>query len=205
MISLLSGTFVLSVIHGLIPNHWLPLVAVAKSENWPRKELLIIGLVTALAHVIGTIALGIILGLVGMRLSDTFETFTHYIAPVVLIVLGLIYFSLNMPHHHHGTDVDIKVYRKSKRRWILIFILLMFVSPCLEVETLFLSAGEFGLPFILLMALVYAIGSIASIVTLIYLAYSGSNLIYNDFIEHNEKKITGIVLIVIGLLTFFVH
>ncbi len=33
MIGLLSATLILSVIHALIPNHWLPLVAVANAEN----------------------------------------------------------------------------------------------------------------------------------------------------------------------------
>jgi len=88
----------------------------------------------------------------------------------------------------------------------MIFIGLMFLSPCLEVETLFLSAGAYGLNNVLLLSLVYGVFSIFSIVLLIYLVFRGTKLlINNDFIEHNEKRITGMVLIIIGLITFFVH
>jgi len=185
MIGLLTATIILSIIHALIPNHWLPLVAVAKAEKWEVKELMLVGFASALAHVLGTIALGIVLGMVG---------------------LGLIYFSLNIPHHHHSPKDDVKTYKKSKLRWVLIFIGLMFLSPCLEVETLFLSAGAYGLNNVLLLSLVYGLFSVFSIVLLIYLVFKGSNFIaHNDFIEHNEKRITGMVLIIIGLITFFVH
>lgn len=206
MISLLTATIILSVIHALIPNHWLPLVAVAKAEKWSTKEILIVGFFSALAHVLGTIILGIILGMVGLKLSETFETYVHIIAPVVLIVLGLVYFSLNIPHHHHAPGDDVKKYKKSKFKWIMIFIGLMFLSPCLEVETIFLSAGAYGLNNVLLLSLVYGVFSVVSIVLLIYLVFRGTKLlINNDFIEHNEKRITGMVLIIIGLITFFVH
>ena len=206
MIGLLTATIILSIIHALIPNHWLPLVAVAKAEKWEVKELMLVGFASALAHVLGTIALGIVLGMVGLKLSETFESYIHIIAPVVLIVLGLIYFSLNIPHHPHSPKDDVKTYKKSKLRWVLIFIGLMFLSPCLEVETLFLSAGAYGLNNVLLLSLVYGLFSVFSIVLLIYLVFKGSNFIaHNDFIEHNEKRITGMVLIIIGLITFFVH
>ena len=69
MLSLLAGTFILAFIHALIPNHWLPLVAVARAEHWKRRELNTITLIAAIAHVFGTIALGIVLGLIGTRLQ----------------------------------------------------------------------------------------------------------------------------------------
>ena len=207
MIGLLSATLILSVIHALIPNHWLPLVAVANAEKWSPRELYLVGFASAFAHVLGTIVLGILLGLVGIRLSETFESYAHIVAPVVLIVLGLIYFWINLPHSH-GTPsgVVVETYRKSKVRWILVFVGLMFLSPCLEVESIFLTAGGYGLQSVLLLSLVYGVCSILSIMLMIYLVYKGSKIFANnEFIEHNEKRITGLVLIIVGLLSFFLH
>ena len=65
MLSLLTGTLILAAIHALIPNHWLPLVAVAKAEGWKQKEITTVTLLAAAAHVFGTIALGIVLGFIG--------------------------------------------------------------------------------------------------------------------------------------------
>jgi nickel/cobalt exporter len=205
MYSIITATILLGMVHALIPNHWLPLVAVAKAEKWERTDLLSVAFIISLAHVAGTVALGIVLGIIGTRLADQYNDFVHIIAPVLLIVFGLIYFSVNLPHHHHGVGEDVAQYKKSRTRWIMVFVMMMFLSPCLEVESLFLSAGAFGVKNVLLLALVYAVTSIAGIVGLVMLAFKGIHLVDTHFIEHNEKRITGVILILVGIITFFIH
>ena len=205
MLSLLTGTLILAAIHALIPNHWLPLVAVAKAEGWKQKEITTVTLLAAAAHVFGTIALGIVLGFIGKELKEEYGKAITVAAAIILIVFGLVYFSVNLPHHHHSTQQDVSAYKKSKTRWIWIFIGMMFLSPCLEVESLFLSAGAFGMGAVFAMAACYAIISILGIWLLVSLGIKGVNLLPADFIEHNEKKISGIVLILVGIVTFFLH
>ena len=82
---------------------------------------------------------------------------------------------------------------------------MMFLSPCLEVESLFLSAGAYGMTNVILLSIVYAIVSISGILLLVDLGNKGVNLLPAEFIEHNEKRISGAVLIVIGIISFFLH
>lgn len=205
MYSIITGTVLLGIIHALIPNHWLPLVAVAKSEKWQKTELMIVASITASAHVLGTVILGIALGTIGTKLSHQYEEYVHVIAPVLLILFGLIYFTVNLPHHHHTANNDTQLYKKSKAKWIVIFAVMMFLSPCLEVESLFLAAGAYGWDNILLLAMVYALISITGIISLVMLAFKGIKFLKSQFIENNEKRITGMVLIVVGIITFFIH
>lgn len=205
MLSLLTGTILLAAVHALIPNHWLPLVAVAKAEHWKRKEVTTITLLAAAAHVFGTVILGIILGLIGKELQEEYGQTIHVATAVLLIAFGLIYFTVNLPHHHHSAQQDVSAYKKSKRKWILIFVGMMFLSPCLEVESLFLSAGAFGMGAVFSMAATYAVISILGIWLLVGLGMKGVNLLPAHFIEHNEKKISGAVLILVGIVTFFLH
>lgn len=205
MIQLLLGILLLGFVHALIPNHWLPLVAVAKAENWSKKDLTKIAFLSALAHVSGTVLLGIVLGNVGQTLAHRYDDYVHVIAPVLLIVFGLIYFTINLPHHHHSKQEEILAYKKSKRRWILIFVVMMFLSPCLEVESLFLSAGAYGMNHVIMMAIAYAIVSISGIVALVLFAYRGIKLLNTHFFEHHEKRLTGGILIGVGILSFFIH
>ena len=204
MYSLITSTILLGIIHALIPNHWLPLVAIARSEKWEKYELILVTSITASAHVMGTVILGIALGMVGSKLAHQYEGYVHVIAPVLLIIFGLIYFTVNRPHHH-SANKNVQHYKKSKTKLVLIFAATMFLSPCLEVESLFLTAGAYGLDGILLIALVYAVISIAGIITLVILAFKGVQMMNSQFIEHNEKRITGIVLIIVGIVTFFLH
>lgn len=205
MFSLLAGTVVLAFVHALIPNHWLPLVAVARAEQWKTRELNFITLFAASAHVVGTIALGIILGLIGDQLAADYGRIIYVVAPVLLIVFGLVYFTVNLPHHHHHSKSEVDGYKRSRSRWIAIFIVMMFLSPCLEVESLFLSAGAYGMTTVTLMAVLYAIVSISGIVLLVNLGQRGVNLLPANFIEHNEKRISGAVLIFVGIISFFLH
>lgn len=205
MFTVVAGTVLLAFVHALIPNHWLPLVAVARAEKWTKKEINTITLLAALAHVLGTVALGMVLGFIGKELEEKYGQTIYVASAVLLIVFGLIYFTVNLPHHHHSEQKDVTAYKRSKRRWVLIFIVMMFLSPCLEVESLFLSAGAYGMGLVSLLAVVYAIVSISGILLLVNLGVKGTNLLSAHFIEHNEKRISGIVLIVVGIISFFVH
>ena len=205
MLSVIAGTVLLAMVHALIPNHWLPLVAVARAEGWKQKDVTTITLLAASAHVTGTVGLGLVLGLIGKELMENYGTAIHVASSVLLIVFGLVYYTVNLPHHHHSGQQDVTAYKRSKRRWVFIFIVMMFLSPCLEVESLFLSAGAYGMPLVWLLGVIYAIVSISGILLLVYLGYKGVNLLPAAFIEHNEKRISGTVLIVVGIVSFFLH
>ena len=205
MFSLITGTVLLAFVHALIPNHWLPLVAVAKAERWKQTDVTTITFLAALAHVTGTVVLGLVLGLIGKELQEEYGRIIQLVSSVLLIVFGLIYFTVNLPHHHHSEQKDIAAVKRSKKKWILIFIVMMFLSPCLEVESLFLSAGAYGMATVTLMSVIYAIVSIAGILLLVNLGYKGVKLLPAEFIEHNEKRISGAVLILVGIISFFLH
>lgn len=205
MFSLVAGTFILALVHALIPNHWLPLVAVARAEHWKARDINTITFISATAHVLGTVALGLVLGVIGKELAEKYGHTINVAASILLIMFGLIYYTVNLPHHHHSQQQDVAKYKRSKRKWVLIFIVMMFLSPCLEVESLFLSAGAFGMGTVTLLSIVYAIVSISGILLLVNLGNKGVNLLPAEFIEHNEKRISGAVLIIVGIISFFLH
>ncbi len=193
------------MVHALIPNHWLPLVAVARAEGWARREVTTVTLLAAAAHVMGTVALGLVLGVIGKELVASYGAAIHVASSLLLVAFGLIYYTVNLPHHHHAAERDVSAAKRSKVKWVSIFIIMMFLSPCLEVESLFLSAGAYGMGLVWLLSVVYATVSISGILLLVNLGSKGVNLLPAQFIEHNEKRISGTVLIVVGLISFFVN
>jgi hypothetical protein len=205
MFSLVAGTFLLALVHALIPNHWLPLVAVARAEHWKARDINTITFISATAHVLGTVALGLVLGMIGKELAEQYGHAINVALSVLLIIFGLIYYTVNLPHHHHSSQKDVAQYKRSKRKWVLIFIVMMFLSPCLEVESLFLSAGAYGMSTVFLLSVVYGVVSISGILLLVNLGNKGVNLLPADFVEHNEKRISGAVLIIVGIISFFLH
>lgn len=203
MTQLLSATILIALVHALIPNHWLPLVAVAKAEGWKNNVLLKAAMLSSISHVVGTVLLGILLGRLSHELAKQFETYVHWFGSVVLVLFGVYYFFSK--HKHVTYQKSVTKIKNSQLRWTFLFSTMMFFSPCLEVQSLFISAGIYGMDYTLLMAGAYSLISITGIVLLVMLTYRGVKLIDTHFLEQFEKQITGSVLLAVGVLSFFIH
>ena len=204
MTEIFIASLSLSVIHAMIPNHWIPLVTISKAESWSMKESLVVTALTGIAHSTGTITIGIALGYVGMQLSHQFEQFSEIIAPLILIVLGVVYLSLGARHNHKHINTEVDK-RKSKAAIIFALTLSMFLSPCLEMESYFLVAAKEGWAGIALVSAVFLFATTAVMLLLVFLGFQSLQHLHWDWLEKYEKKITGVVLLLIGALTLLLQ
>ena len=207
MIQILIGSLVLSVIHASIPNHWIPIVAIGKTEKWSRNETLWVTAITGGAHTISTISVGIIVGLVGHKLSSTHEFVTRVVAPLILVILGVIYLIVDLKRsHHHRNPVEIgSIPKKSKFLIIASLGTAMFFSPCIEIEAYYFTAGILGWPGIAVVSVVYLIVTVLGMLLLVDLGCKGAEKIKWHFLEDHEKKAMGMVLIALGIFTYFIR
>ncbi|MCK4308140.1 hypothetical protein KAW50_07955, partial [candidate division WOR-3 bacterium] len=81
MIQIVFGAVILSMIHAIMPDHWIPVVMIGKTERWSRKEIFWITALIAIPHIISTILIGIIIGIIGYTLSSTHEFVMGIAAP----------------------------------------------------------------------------------------------------------------------------
>ncbi|BAV06491.1 hypothetical protein SAMN05421788_107153 [Filimonas lacunae] len=204
MFSILTGSIIISLLHAVIPNHWLPVIAVGRRERWTLKEVTTVTLVAALAHALSTIALGVALSVLGKSLSGSIHQFTHIIAPVILIIMGLIFSYRHHKHKHfHITD---EVKRKhTKKRIVTALAVAMFFSPCMEIEAYFLLAGTQPVWVTWCMSLIYLTITTSGMILLVGFAYKGLLKLNWHTLEHNAGMITGVTLIITGILSFFIH
>ncbi len=209
MIQVIIGSLLLSVVHASIPNHWIPLVALGRSENWSKKELLIITAITGFAHTASTIIIGILVGFLGYELSTRYFSIISVVAPTILIVLGIIYLIADFSgghHHHHG---HIKQRNNSsnisKLSIVVSLCVAMFFSPCIEIEVYYFNAGILGWTGIWIVSVIYLVVTVLGMVLLVDLGLRGAKKIRSHFLDHHEKMITGIVLIVLGIVAYFIE
>lgn len=199
MLEIAISSLTLSVFHALIPNHWIPLITIAKAEHWSRREALGVTLLTGLAHSFGTIILGVALGALGIQLAQQFDIFTELIAPLVLIIIGLVYLTLTGHTHKHIPNNIRK--HKSKSALVFALALSMFLSPCLEMESYFLVAAEKSWMGIALVSIIFLFATTLIMLLLVYIGFNGIEKLKWDFLEQHEKQISGIILILIGAFT----
>ncbi len=212
MISIIVGSLLLSITHALIPNHWFPIAAVSVSEKWTRAESLRITALIGFLHTISTIVIGIIIGFIGYRLGDTIEIVESIYAPTILIGLGLIFIFRNLRKsarhtHCHVNPEDIKVAsKKSKTAIITALGTMMFFSPCVEIEAYYFTVGNHGWTGIITLSSIYLVVTVIAMMVIVDIGRRSLDFLNHKlhFLEHYEKLITGIILIILGILTLFI-
>lgn len=203
VLSIIIGGLVLSVLHALIPNHWLPVLAISRKENWTLSQTTYVTFISGLSHALSTVLIGVIIGFVGVKLAGHVESFTHIIAPIILIGLGLLYIYRHHRHKHFHLHAEPKVVSKDKV--IFSLVLAMFFSPCLEIEAYYLMAGAHGWIQIIVLSVLYTVVTVGGMVVWVRLTYKGLMKLNWHSIEHNAGIITGVTLVLTGIISFIFH
>ena len=207
MWQILIGSILLSAVHALIPNHWLPLIAISRSEKWSIGETVNATLISGLAHTLSTVIIGVVIGFAGIRLSQNYAFFTRIAAPVILFLMGATYLIIGFKHHHHHFDIhnDKAKNSRSKVAIILSLSVAMFFSPCFEIEAYFFQASLYGWAGVLLVSSIYVVATPAVMSVFVALGLKGIQHYNFHFLEHNEKQVVGIILILLAVLSYFVQ
>jgi nickel/cobalt transporter (NicO) family protein len=210
MYQIFIGSLVLSLIHALIPNHWIPFIAISKTEKWSQRQTLWATAITGISHTFSTIIIGIAVGIAGYKLSASYHFVTSVAAPLILMGLGVIYMILEIKgHHHHHEHVSTSTLDKTGRsKWktvVMSLSIAMFLTPCIEIEAYYFQAGTIGWLGIVIVSAVYLLITLVVMLLLVYLGIQGIQTFNSHFLEHHEKGITGIVLLALGLLACFVQ
>ena len=209
MLQIIISTFILSAIHALIPNHWIPIIAVGKAERWNQRQTLFATIFSGFAHTLSTILIGVMVGFAGYKFSQRYTNVSEQIAPLILIALGIVYILVDVQrrHHHQHHDHNVKVNPNSSGSWsvLLSLSLSMFLTPCVEIEAYYFQAGAMGWLGIFMVSLVYTLTTVLFMLGLVYAGYKGAQRLRSHFLEHHEKLITGVVLVVLGVIAWVVR
>jgi sulfite exporter TauE/SafE len=192
-----------------MPDHWIPIAMISRTEKWSRTETSWITAFIAIPHIISTILIGIIIGIIGFKLSSTHEFVMRVAAPLILVAIGLIYVSLdfkgNSQHHDKDLTRTDASSKKSKFAIILPLATALFFSPCVAIGSYFIVVGTRGWSGIVMVSAIYLCVTILGMVVMVNLALKGVKKIEWHFLERYERLVTGAVLIILGLLIYIVE
>ncbi len=222
MFTIIVGAILLSALHSILPNHWLTIVAISKAEKWKRNETLFITFLAGITHTITTIIIGILIGYAGWQLSQIAEMYMKVIAPLILSVIGVFYIVYDLsgkgshrhcchsegeePKSHRGHfHPDKEKYQKGKIAVVVSLLLAMFFSPCLEIEAFYFTAAKYGWQGILSVSVIYLMLSTIGMVTCVYLGLKGIEKLKFKLLQHHERLVSGIMLVLVSLLVYFVE
>lgn len=104
---LLVAAGTVGFLHSILPDHWVPLAVVARTQRWTIFHTARISLLASIGHVLTSIVLGGIIALVGLQFRSAFVSQQGHIVGVVLVLTGIGFFIWGLSghgHHHHDHD-----------------------------------------------------------------------------------------------------
>ena len=208
MLSILVGAFIVSAVHALMPDHWIPLVLISRAEGWSKIETMWISALVTIPHLVSTIILGGIVGMIGFQISITYEQIMEKIAPAIFILIGgfYIYRGLKIQGHKHGDLDAYEGLRGRPKKTIISFLATaLFFSPCVPIGSYFLVASPTGARGMIMVSLIYLVVTMSIMLLMVYLGRKGLDRVQWHFLEHNESLITGAILVLLGIFVYFVE
>jgi hypothetical protein len=207
---IILGAGTIAALHAAIPNHWVPLVAIARSEGWSRRGALITSAIVALFHVMGTIIAGFVIAFGGVSLMGSLES-AHDLPRYILILFGLSFLWSGLRHsrtcrHHKLRFVagDLEEHPVMRKLGIAFALSAsMFLSPCIDILGFFLSVSFSGWVAVWSVAVIFALVTVPVLVGLVAIGLMGADAFNWKLIDHHGETVTGLLLIILGVLGFY--
>lgn len=199
----LISTFTVSLLHTLIPSHWLCFVVVGRAQGWRLRKTLGVAAAAGLLHVASTMVLGVLFALTGRTLLGGDDHLLEMASAGVLGGLGLLYLVSHALHagHHHEQDQRVT----EQAAFVALLFSLVF-SPCtLSIPLLFATAWSAGWIALSLVAVVLLVSTVGVMLLLVGLTSLGIEKLQFSILERYEKLIVGIVLCLLGATVLLLH
>ncbi len=219
----------LGFIHTLIgPDHYLPFIVMSKARKWNLRKTLGLTFICGLGHVLSSVVLGLLGVGLGIALGklEAFEAARGSLAAQGMMIFGFSYcvWGLwrafkNKPHvhvhlhndagehvhEHTHTHVHTHVHVSEKKTitpWILFVIFVL--GPCEPlIPLLMFPAAQHSVWGTVLVATVFSIVTIATMMTIVLVSVWGFSFVKFDKAERFSHALAGGAILASGLAIQF--
>lgn len=225
-IILLATASSVGVVHTLLgPDHYLPFVAMARAEKWSLRRTLRVAVLCGLGHVLGSVVLGCIGIAVGLGLFrlERIEAYRGDLAGWLLIAGGLVYLVWGVrhairrrPHTHAHVHADGTIHKHEHShvtehvhlhraegtgsRSPLFLFAIFILGPCEPlIPLLMFPASKGRILDVALVASLYAVGTLVTMLTAIVVCLRVTSLAHLDRFERFGHAIAGAVVLACGI------
>ena len=222
---LLISAATLGVIHTLLgPDHYLPFIVLSRARKWTRTRTLWITFISGVGHVTGSVILGLIGIAMGISLGrlEAIESSRGSIVAWMLIAFGILYTAYGVykyfkrsAHVHmpaflrpksirhsdlHLSNGDLEKEDSAGRMTPWILFLIFVFGPCeVLIPMLVYPAAEQSGMGIFLVALVFGIATVGTMLLIVMLGYQGFSMIRFKGKEHQLHLFAGLVILAAGV------
>lgn len=225
MYVLIMSAATLGVIHTLLgPDHYLPFIVLSKARNWSRTRTLWITFISGVGHVSGSVVLGLIGIAMGLSISrlEAIEASRGSVVGWMLIVFGILYSAYGLykyfrrgAHVHmpaflrprsirhkdlHLAEGDLEKDDEAGRLTPWILFLIFVFGPCeVLIPMLIYPAAEMSGFGVFIVALVFGIATVGTMLLVVFLGYKGFSFIRFKGKEYQIHLFAGMIILLAGI------
>lgn len=199
IVAMLVAGGIISALHALGPDHWLPHVVVSRAQGWSLGKALQVTLLSAAGHVGLTVFLGMAIIYVLVEVEFMSEAITSTVVAVLLAIaaVGFMARGLRRRGHEHRRVM-------SDGAATLMLFLVATLPPCYAILPLFVAASVYGWTLALSLALVFSLLTVGVMLTLVLLGRKGYAVLERSgFLQRLEEREDLIIAGVFAFLAVF--
>lgn len=201
---LIGAVLAVGVLHTMVPDHWLPIVLMARQRNWTPRQTGLAALQAGTGHVVSTLLIAVLFWAAGAAVAVRFSGWIETITSLALIGFGLwvaIGAWREMAHEHDHAHGHAHEHHKQGSRMALLLIL--GSSPMIEGIPAFFAAGRYGFGLLVVMALVFAAATIGTYVILSVYSAKGLQQVRFGRFERYGEIASGVLIAIVGAVFWF--
>lgn len=101
---LLGAAAAVAVLHSILPDHWVPLAVVGRTQRWSLFRVARVSALASAGHVVASVVLAGIIAAIGLQFQRQLETQQGHIVGAVLILTGVGFLIWGLTGHSHDHD-----------------------------------------------------------------------------------------------------
>lgn len=205
--------------HAVLPDHWVPLAVVARTQRYSLRRTLRISLAAAITHVVLSLTLGAILILIGLRFRATIERHESLVVGGLLALTGAAFLATELAgrrrgrghghghghgheHGHGSTHGHASVATRSQTRQLAAMIVPFgaAASPDLTILPVFLAASAIGITAAVVSVIAFTLVTVITIVGLTLTITIAGYQFHGAWVDKYANLVTALALLAIGTL-----
>ncbi len=222
---LLGAAAAVAVLHSILPDHWVPLAVVGRTQRWSLVRVARVSALASAGHVVASVVLAGIIAAIGLQFQRQLETQQGHIVGAVLVLTGVGFLAWGLTGHGHSHDHDHNhghshdqdheeahdhadeatpaPQQTLARRLTAVAVPFgVAASPDLTILPVALAASAVSRGAVVGVIVVFAVVTMATFIGLTVLATLAGYQIKGEWLERHATTITAVVLIAIGIVAY---
>jgi hypothetical protein len=202
--AILATTVATAAVHALIPDHWLPLVLLARAQRWEQRKAVAVAAFSGVLHALVSVSLGALALWGGREAARELGERLQRLSAGLLLLFGLVYAGWALARGGHSLHVHPRLgdaHAEPDRR--LTGIALGFVvgfNPCVLIIPILFATGGMASAWQLGVAAAFAATTVVTTAVMVWVGLRSARRPEFAALDRYGEVLSGALIGLTGLV-----